>query len=190
MTVLPLKNHVAGDNLDNNESNSNDYTINVDNIESFILNTTIIPVSSEPIILNCSLNNSDNIKFELDSGAGISLISDTVAHNINAEISSTTCRATAYDGGVIDLSGKTCCSIRLKDKCCSHTFLVTKGNNINLFGRDLLAKFNFHIVNNPFKVNSVSDSILSEFNDYLSDEFQSNVEECVKLDMPKDAKPI
>ena len=85
---------------------------------------------------------------------------------------------------------ETFCPIQFSDEVFSHTFLIAKGDKVNIFGRDLLQKFNFKIVHKQSQVNSISTSVLSEFADYLSDDFVSKVREAVKLDIPSAAKPI
>ena len=59
---------------------------------------------------------------------------------------------------------------------------------VNLLGRDLFEKLNIKVVL-PDAVNAVHD-IRSEFHDYLSDDFSSNVKETVHLDVSKNATPI
>ena len=112
----------------------------------------------------------------------------SVAGSISSKIYSTVCKVTTYDG---ELLGETFCPIQFSDEMFSHTFLIAKGDiKVNIFGRDLLQKFNFKIVHKSSQANTVSTSVLSEFADYLSDDFVSNVREAVKLDIPSAAKPI
>ena len=167
--------------LGNNDSYNNNF---------FILNTNVIPVTSEPTIIKCSLNSVADICFELDTGAGCSIISERVYQYINVEINDTLRKVTAYDGGVIDLIGEATCLIKLANDSHYHTFLVARGNKVNIFGRDLLNKFNFQIVQRDHVINSISSPIFSEFHDYLNSNFVSNVRESVQLDMPVDAKPV
>ena len=86
--------------------------------------------------------------------------------------------------------GEILCSIKYEDLVLDHKFLIAKGNKINLFGRDLLAKFNFHVVKKSPQVNSVHNSIIDEFNDYLCDDYKSCINESVELNMPDDIKPV
>lgn len=141
-------------------------------------------------MFNCSLNNVKNIVFEADSGAGCSIVSESVVRQVKLKVVPTTRRVTAYDGAAINLMGETECMIKYGNETHVHVFLIVKGHKVNLFGRDLLQKFNFQIVQKPISIKSISNSIFSEYHDYLSDKFQSCVKDPVHLDMPQDAKPI
>lgn len=136
------------------------------------------------------LNNDTNANFEVDSGAGCSIISELTAQLIDCKINPTIRRVMAYDGGAIQLLGQITCTVRVGDDSCLHTFLVSKGDKINLFGRDLLTKYNFQIVRKPLVINNISNTILSEFESYLCENYKSSVIESVTLDIPNDATPI
>ena len=76
-----------------------------------------MPVYNSPLMLNCCLNKSACVQFELDTGAGCSIISESVARSISTKIYSTSRKVTAYDGGDIELLGETFVLFNFQVKC-------------------------------------------------------------------------
>lgn len=76
----------------------------------------------------------------------------------------------------------------------THTFYVVAHVTVNLFGRDLFNAFDFHVVHSPnlygVSAINVTTDIAAEYSHYFSENFQSNVKEPVKLDVPPDATPV
>lgn len=130
------------------------------------------------------------LKFEIDSGAAVSVLNEHDARKVGACVRPTSRTALGYNGGKIHLVGETTLFIQYDNISVSHTFLVAGGNNFNLFGRDLFSKFNVHVVINPEKISSLSLSVLDEFSYYLSRDFHSCVKDQVHLDVSVEAKPV
>ena len=146
-----------------------------------------MPVTAEPVTLNCKLNQI-NVSFQLDSGASISTISHKDATKIKACVKPSSRHVHAYNGESVQLLGESNILVTYNNLSFTHKFFVVSNNKVNLFGRDLCQKFNIKVVL-PDTVNFTND-IQSEFKDYLSDDFKSNVKQTVHLDVVDDAKPI
>lgn len=93
----------------------------------------------------------------------------------------------AYNGKTIELFGETNLRVSYNDKIFTHKFLVVP-NKINLLGRDLCKQLGIKILL-PDQVNFTRD-IQSEFKEFLSDSYCSNVKETVQLEVDKNATPI
>lgn len=118
------------------------------------------------------------------------MITETDALEVNATIGTTNISVAGYDGGIIPVVGEAELSVQFNAISTVHKFIVVKGSKNNLLGRDLFSKFSIDIVFNRKSVSHVSSSVLDEFSDYLSDDFQSSVTEPVHIDIVENAKPI
>ena len=133
------------------------------------------------------INNID-ISFQLDYGASVSTISYNDASKVKSVIKPTIFKVTAYNGAIIDLIGETHVQVVYENKTFTHKFQVVSGNKVNLIGRDYCETLGIKILL-PNIVNC-TQGILSEFREYLSDSFKSNVTENVHLEVEPNAKPI
>ena len=154
------------------------------------MNTVIFPASSQkPFIVHCNINNNV-VPFEVDSGAAVSVITESVATQLQAILTPTVRRVAGYDGSIIPLAGEVDLCIECNAVRAMHRFIVAKGTKYNLLGRDLFSKLNIQIVFNANAVSHVPSSVLDEFSHYFSDSYQSTVTEQVQIDVDKDADPI
>jgi len=99
----------------------------------------------------------------------------------------------SYSGNHIKLCGETTVNVNYHNASIVHTFLVVRSNSVNLLGRDLCSKLNIKLsvpTDNDSQINSVKYDVLNKFKDYLSDDFQSNVKQTVKLDVLPNSKPV
>ena len=92
-----------------------------------------------------------------------------------------------YNGAPINYFGETSLNVTFSCKCFTHKFLVVSNDKENLLGRDLCKKLDVKLIF-PDKINSINT--LSEFQDYLSDSFESNVTDTVHLEVKESATPI
>ena len=148
------------------------------------------PSSETPMWVTCSLNGTP-ISLELDTGAVISTLSYSDSIHAGANITATTQRARAYNGQYISFLGETTIKVFYNKESFFHKFYIVPDSQRSLLGRDLMNKCNIAIkfpdeVNN---VSSISNDVLSHFDDYLDKKFQSNVQTTVHLDILDDAKP-
>ena len=132
--------------------------------------------------------NNVKLNFEFDCGSGVSTLRLADAHRIEAAIIPSDKRMFGYGGFDIKTLGQTTVNFSYKGYHFKHTFVVVDSNCVNLFGRDLAHKLEMYL-EIPNCVNNVS-SVLSEFKDYLSDDFQSNVIEEIKLEVDPNATPV
>ena len=152
----------------------------------FNVNAVIEHVTLDPFSVSCKLNNVD-ISFQLDSGASVSTITCD-ALKVQSVIKPTSFTVTAYNGAIIDLIGEIHVQVVYENRTFTHKFLVVSGNKVNLMGRDVCKTLGIKILL-PNIVNFTQD-ILSEFREYLSESFESNVSETVHLEVDSNAKPI
>ena len=146
-----------------------------------------MPVTREPLTINCKLNSVD-ILFQLNSGATISTLKHSDARAINAHVIPSNKRLAAYNGGKIELLGEANVKVFYNNISVEHNFCIVDDTRINLLGRDLCTKFNMHFVT-PDNVYS-NREILSDFEDFLSESFRSNIKQTVHLDVKSSAIPI
>lgn len=148
-----------------------------------------MPVYTSPINIHCLINNHC-IPFELDTGAAVSTLSDKYVSSLNLSLTKSNKFIIAYGNNSVQLLGEVTLPVSFDGVTVTHTFYVVSNTSVNLLGRDLLNAFNFSVVHNPSKVSVNNVNILEEFGDYLSSDFQSNVTDKVKLNVPSDAIPI
>lgn len=145
-----------------------------------------MPVTPDPVEIACVLNGT-TIPFQLDSGASISTISYYDASKVNSSICKSSKRVQAYNGDSVDLIGETMINVSYNDCNFLHKFFVVSNNKVNLLGRDLISKMHIQLLL-PDTINSTND-VLSDFQDYLSDSFDPNIQETVHLDVMHNAIP-
>ena len=127
---------------------------------------------------------------QLDSGSDVSILSLSDVNKIQVPILKTQQRLMGYGGSPITLCGQIETNVTYDNKSVLHKFYVTDSNAVNLLGRDLCAKLGISILMpDNIHVNSI-DRLKSEFEHFLSDEFNSNVTETVNLKVLPDARPI
>ena len=152
-----------------------------------------MPISNEPMTLNCKINDVE-VKFEIDSGSGLSTLRYADAKRVGATVTPTQHRIVGYSGGEIHLCGEATTNFEVEDRTFHHKFLVVNSNKINLLGRDLCRKLNIQFTI-PSKtqtnaIHSVQHKSLIQFKDYLSSNYKSNVKETVALKLTDEATPI
>ena len=150
-----------------------------------------MPVYTNPIIIHCRVNGV-NVPFEVDSGAAVSTICSSYLHSIHATVSPTSKIVRGYSGCQIQVTGECDLEVNYQGNAVSHSFLVVENSTVNLFGRDLFGKFNFHIVHKPndIPLNQLSSNLRHEFASFFDSSFTSNVKELTKLDVREDVQPV
>jgi len=154
-----------------------------------------VSLDSKPVKINCALNNV-KVNLEIDTGSFISTLSKTDLKDLrNYKIVNTTKRAKGYGNSVIKFVGETTLDVKFNNKRVTHTFLIVDSQQVSLLGRDLCKKLNIKIAfpakQGNFAVNSViGNDVLSKYSNYLSDNFQSNVNHKVSLDINPETRPI
>ena len=146
------------------------------------------PLSRNPFIINCKVNNV-TFPFELDSGSHVSTLRLCDARKINASIVPSNIQVKGYSGSNINILGKTSVTVQFHDECVDYVFLIVESNHVNLLGRELARKLNINILLPDNTVNTLKYDIFSKFKDYLSDDFESNVRDCVTLKVKANAEP-
>ena len=155
-----------------------------------MVNSLSLPIGNSPSVISCKINDSD-IKFEIDSGSFVSTLCYEDAIKLGATIKDTTCRLKAYGGSQIDVIGETNLEVNYEGVKHDHIFIVVKSSKINLFGRDLCTKFKVKILFDESDcIKHVKDSVLSKFEEYLADDFTSEVKTKVDINVLPGAKPI
>lgn len=141
-------------------------------------------------MLSCNLNNV-NVKFEIDSGSHISTLTKNDAMRVGAYVRPTTQRVIGYSGNNIDILGEAEVSFSFNNNDFIHVFYVVHPNRPNLLGRDICNKLRIEFSMPDERVtHSIGGSVLDEFQDYLSDSFESNVTQTVTLHVDEKAQPI
>ena len=86
--------------------------------------------------------NGKIIQMELDTGAGVSIISKETfdKHFKHIQLKPCTAQLHTYTGDPIRVCGQFSPSLRYSNQCTSLPLLVVEGSGPSLFGRDLLAK--------------------------------------------------
>ena len=151
----------------------------------------MLPITREPAMLECKVNNF-KVLFQLDSGSDVTTIKHCDAVAVGAAITPTSNRVLGYSGDPISLVGQCTLKVSYKGLDVQQKFLVVKSNSVNLLGRDLCTKLNINILlpDDVSLVHSVSDNVLGQFRDYLSDDFQSQVKQTVHLQVLSDSPPV
>ena len=134
-----------------------------------------------------------NINFEIDSGSGVSTLRKNDAIRVGATITPAARKIFGYEGNDIPILGQTNLKFSFANIHFDHTFIVVNCNTVNLFGRDLAEKLKMKIVIpevNSENLNKINTSVLDNFKEYLSDDFQSCVTQEVNLNVSCDATPV
>ena len=147
---------------------------------------TSVKISRDPTLLNIKLNDYD-VNFEVDSGSHVSTINHNVAVMIGGQITPTFHKIISYSGNSIPLCGQISAKITFNKRTFTHVFLVVNYNSVNLFGRDLLSKFDMNIT---CPSNNIYNDVLHNYKSYLSEDFVSSVTDTVSLEMSNNVKPI
>ena len=149
-----------------------------------------LPIGNKPSIISCKINDFD-ITFEIDSGSFISTLCYEDVIKLGATINNTNCKLKAYGGSQIEVIGETNLEVNYEGVKHEHKFIVVASSKINLFGRDLCTKFKVKLIfDETDTINHVKDNVLNKFEQYLSDDFTSNVKTKVHIDVLPGAKPI
>ena len=129
--------------------------------------------------------------FEVDTGSYLSTINKNELINLpNVVINETLTKAKAYGNSSIRFLGETELDFQYQKNSFKHTFLIVGGDNVSLLGRDLCAKLNIKLRLPEKNIFSVKNQILSKYEKFLCDDFQSNVTTKVEIELEENAKPI
>ena len=155
-----------------------------------MVNSLSLPIGNKPSVILCQINETD-ITFEIDSGSFISTLCYDDAMKLGATIETSNCKLKAYGGSQIEVIGETNLEVTYEGVKHNHKFIVVASSKINLFGRDLCSKFKVKIIfDETDSIKNVKNNVLSKFDDYLSDDFRSNVNTKVNINVMPGAKPI
>lgn len=141
--------------------------------------------------------NSQPVKLQIDSAADISIISRNLCNKLDLQYSTTTLTPNCASGTTIKLMGEIECDITFKNETRHTVLYVSDINNLNIFGIDLLDKFDlwkkaiedFCTVYNVQQHNDYPSFLKSNF--YMC--FEETLGKCTKstatLTLKEDAKP-
>ena len=128
---------------------------------------------------------------EIDSGSHVSTLSKNDALRAKCKIEPSSRSVLGYSGTKIEILGECLVEFSYHDKHFRHNFLVVPSNKVNLLGRDICSKLGLQFcISNEYQSNSINDSVLNNFKDYLSPKFESCVSEEIELEVDPNAKPI
>ena len=134
--------------------------------------------------------------FELDCGSGLSIITRKMLDNIkNVRVRPTSQKACDYGNNNIQFVGETLLRVSYNGRSVYHVFVIVNDNHAALIGRDLLAKYGTYVVipssNETKLVNNVSkQTVLSNFKFFLSEDFETNVQDRVQIEIEPNSKPV
>ena len=159
-----------------------------------------MPIPRKPSILTLKINE-ECVDFEVDTGSHVSTLRHCDATRLCANITPTQHRILGYGGAQVKLCGEASVTISCKGRTITHTILIVNSGNANLLGRDLCDKFGICLevptsndckgsVNAIRDCSNVKNSILNEFQDYLSGSFKSCVKQTVSLKVLPNAQPV
>lgn len=155
----------------------------------------------KPVKVEMSVNDRV-VTFELDSGAGISVIPDNLYRELfqnNSKLLQTRVRLKTYDGSIITPEGEIYVKIKYKDLCIENCRLVViKNGSIPLVGRDLMKLFNFNIQGIISNINNLSENsnngslqeILKKYESLFEKKLGLYKYEKVELKVDPGTKPI
>ena len=109
---------------------------------------------------------------ELDTGSHLSTINANELKKLpNITVKKTAKYAKGYGNSAIKFLGETELNFRYGKYVNKHKFYVVSKDSVSLLGRDICSKMNikFDMAN----VNTVQNSVLCKYKDYLSDDFKS-----------------
>ena len=130
--------------------------------------------------------------FEVDSGSHLSTINVSELNKIKgATIKPTLKKAKGYGNNVIKFKGEVNLKIKYAKNYVTHDFLVVDNCHVSLLGRDLCSKLNIKMLFPDVNViNNMHDNIFSKYKDYLSEDFQSSVNDSVSFKIDSNAVPV
>lgn len=97
-------------------------------------------VNSQRKFIDVQINNIPT-RLQIDSGADITIISETLCNNLNLEYTPTKFSPTDASGNNLNLIGEINCDISLHDKIINSTIYISNNQKLNIFGNDLLTEF-------------------------------------------------
>lgn len=93
--------------------------------------------------------NNQPIQLQIDSAADVTVISRKSCINLNLNYSTTNLQPNDASGNTLSLVGETTCEIMFQNKTIQSKIYVSDSDNLNVFGIDLIKKFNLWKV--PFE---------------------------------------
>lgn len=103
--------------------------------------------SSDRKFIDILINNQP-IQLQIDSAADVTVISRESCINLNLNYLSTSLQPNDASGNKLSLVGETICDVTFQNKTIRSKIYVSNSDNLNVFGIDLIKKFNLWTV--PF----------------------------------------
>lgn len=88
------------------------------------------------------LINQQQIQLQIDSAADVTVISRESCIELNLDYTSTSLQPNDASGNTLNLVGEIICDVTFQDKTISSKIYVSDSNTLNVFGIDLIKKFN------------------------------------------------
>lgn len=142
------------------------------------------------------LVNKINIKFELDSGSAVTVISDDIyfKYFVNVPLKSSTKILQSYNGSYINSLGVITLLFTYKSKSKLLDVFVVKGGGPPLLGRDFLSSFNLQICPvmkcDSNTIDTEIEKIISNYPKLFSDKLGCCKNVVVSLHLKEGSKPI
>ena len=136
--------------------------------------------------------NDKYVGFECDTGSFISTLNiDSLNKINNYSIKDSTIRAKSYDDKKVNFLGQVDLLVEYNGSKMWHTFQIVSNSKVSLIGRDLCKKIGIKLsIPCSSKINSINSDVLKEFEDYLSENFVSNIKSEIYLKLDEGTKPI
>lgn len=176
-TVEPTR----GNRTTSKQPNSKDYSkFSKSNMQSKKPNVSNIFVheissNSHRKFIDIQFNNQP-VRLQVDSGADISIISQETCNKLNISFNHSTLKPSDVSGNSINLIGEFDCLISFFDQHHQSKLFVTQNKNLNIFGNDLLTKFN--LWDKPFSGFCVSKQVFKIINGDYANYLKSNFASC------------
>lgn len=185
--------------LSANEHNATQYS-GVDSTTDFVSNFSIFSVSDEaasiPFVVSVLVQRVP-VKFVLDSGAAVSLLSMKDFEKFFGQTSLKPCHEQyrAYNGQAIKLCGEFYAQVQFKEQIRELRFIVSDTNSPPILGRDFMKAFNIGlsvlaVENSVQSLNDVVANIKSKFANVFQDGLGKFNARTVKLELKDGAKPV
>lgn len=155
--------------------------------------------SSDRKFINVSINDQP-IQLQIDSAADVTVVSRKTCKKLGLKYRSTSIQPNDASGNTLNLIGEASCNVSFRDKSIVSTIYISKSSNLNVFGIDLIKKFNLWEV--PFadictenRVHQIiQPNTYAEFlKQHFPSCFESTLGKCVNfqahLQLKKDAHP-
>ena len=147
---------------------------------------------NDPYKLILCVNNKE-VEFEIDTGAGVSIISEDVYNSLfkQTPLKPSKTILQTYSGEHLDVQGELPVRVNHNKKMTDARFIVVKGHGSSLMGRDLLSKMQidwqsvYKVCNNDDNVNK----LLEQYNGLFSETLGKMKNFQAKLTLKKDAVP-